>query len=149
MARSDFVTSEGIMSAIIDTLLSVGKALFGLRGELAKAKKDRKRDVAEFIDKIAKTIDDTAASLRVDQYPGGKCAELFAHSQQMEAAIGDLIGPLKARELASQLQEIWEIERLFGELKSDTGVERSRKLSVLDDAAGQFRATADFVRVSP
>jgi hypothetical protein len=137
------------MSAIIDTLLSVGKALFGLRGELAKARKDRKKDVADFIDTIAQTIDDTAISLRQAQYPGGKCAELFAHSKQLEAAIGDLIGQPKAIELATQLQEIWEIERLFGELASDTPPERTRKLSVLDEAAGQFRATAAFVRVSP
>ena len=137
------------MTAIIETLLSVGKTLFGLRGELAKARKDRKKDVADFIDAIAKTIDDTIGALRSNQYPGGKCAELFAHSKQMEAAIGDLIGQLKAQELAAQLQEIWEIEQLFGELQSVTPPERSRKLSVLDDAAGQFRATAAFVRVSP
>ena len=137
------------MSVIIETLLSVGKALFGLRGELAKARKDRKKDVADFIDTIARTIDDAAVSLRQNQYPGGKCAELFAHSQQMEAAIGDLIGEARARELAAQLQEIWEIERLFGELSADTPPERTRKLSVLDEAAGQFRATAAFVRVSP
>jgi hypothetical protein len=31
----------------------------------------------------------------------------------------------------------------------DTDDERQRKLSVLDQAAGQFRATAAFVRVSP
>jgi len=41
------------MSAIIDSLLSVGKALFGLRGELAKARKERKEKVADFIDILA------------------------------------------------------------------------------------------------
>jgi hypothetical protein len=137
------------VTTIIETLLSVGKALFGLRGELAKARKDRKKDVADFIDAIAQTIDDTAVALRSEQYPGGKCAELFAHSKQLEAAIGDLIGQLKAQELASQLQDIWEVERLFGELQSVTAAERASKLSVLDEAAGQFRATAAFVRVSP
>ncbi len=137
------------MSVIIDTLLSVGKALFGLREELAKARKERKQDVATFIDALAGTIDATAASLRASDYPGGRCAELFAHAQQLDAAIGDLIGHARAAELAAQLQQIWEIERLFGELQADTPAERSRKLSVLDVAAGQFRATAAFVRVSP
>lgn len=137
------------MSAIIDTLLSVGKALFGLRLELAKTRKDRKKDVADFIAAIAQTIDDTAAELRQAQYPGGKCAELLTHAAQMEAAIGDLIGEAKAIELGLRLQEISKIERLFAELQSDPAAERDRKLSVLDEAAGQFRATADFVRVSP
>ena len=137
------------MSLIVDTLLNVGKTLFGLRVELAKARKDRKVDVAGFIEQIATTIDATAAQLRDEIYPGGKCAELFGHSQHLEAAIGDLIGQLKARELAEQLKEVNEIERLYGELRSDTAPERQRKLTVLDEAAGQFRATAAFVRVAP
>lgn len=137
------------MSIIVDTLLSVGKALFGLRTELAKARKERKNEVADFIASLAKIIDETAASLRRDEYPGGQCAELFAHSQQLEAAIGDLIGLPKAVELTTQLEEVREIERLYAELHGDEPAERSRKLSVLDEAAGQFRAAAAFVRVSP
>lgn len=137
------------MSAIIETLMSVGQALFGLRGELAKVRKERKGAVADFIDAIARTIDQTASSLRIDQYPHGSCAELFEHAQNMSAAIGDLIGTRKADELASQLKEIWEIELLYDELKAETPAVRSRRLSVLDQAAGQFRATAAFIRVSP
>ena len=67
----------------------------------------------------------------------------------MEAAIGDLIGQAQARELGAQLAEVHEIEQLHYELSTDTDPDRLRKLSVLDQAAGQFRATAAFVRVSP
>ena len=67
----------------------------------------------------------------------------------MEDAIGDLVGEPQARDLASQLAEAYEIERLQAELESDNDADGQRKLSVLDQAAGQFRATAAFVRVSP
>jgi hypothetical protein len=137
------------MSAIVDTLLAVGKSLFGLRTELAKARQSRKQQVADFVACIAQSIEDASASLKQNAYPHGKCEEILAHSQHMEAAIGDLVGVPKAQELAAQLREVWEVELLFSELRSDPEPERDRKLSVLDQAAGQFRATAAFVRVSP
>ena len=137
------------MSTIIDTILTVGQKLFGLRIELAKARQTRKAAVADFLASIAQSIEEASALLRQGTYPHGKCQELLAHSQHMEAAIGDLIGPSQARDLATQLAEVHEIERLHAELGSNTDSDRQRKLSVLDQAAGDFRATAAFVRVSP
>ena len=134
---------------IVETLFDVGQKLFGLKIELAKARQNRKQQVAEFLAAIAQTIEDANAELRQGNYPHGKCQELFVHSQHMEAAIGDLVGQALAQALGAQLAEVYEIERLHAELGADTEVERQRKLSVLDQAAGQFRATAAFVRVSP
>ena len=134
---------------IIETILKVGEKLFGLRGELSKAKQARKQQVADFLAATAQTIEDASASLKQGLYPHGKCQELLMHSQHMEAAIGDLIGAQQAGDLGRQLKEVWEIELLFGELSCAAPTERERKLSVLDQAAGLFRATAAFVRVSP
>ena len=134
---------------IITTLLGVGTKLFGLRTALSKARKERKKAVSDFIAAIAQSIEDASGSLKQLQYPSGKCQELLAHSEHMEAAIGDLVGKAQAKELADQLRQVWEIEQLFGELKGVSDAERLRRLAVLDTAAGQFRATASFVRASP
>ena len=134
---------------IVETLFDVGQKIFGLKIELAKARQNRKQQVAEFLAAIAQTIEEANAELRQGNYPHGKCQELFVHSQHMAAAIGDLVGAQLAHELGTQLTEVYEIERLHAELSADTDAERQRKLSVLDQAAGQFRATAAFVRVSP
>ena len=134
---------------IVETLFDVGQKIFGLKIELAKARQNRKHQVAEFLAAIAQTIEEANAELRQGNYPHGKCQELFVHSQNMEAAIGDLVGQPLAQALGAQLAEVYEIERLHAELGADTEPERQRKLSVLDQAAGQFRATAAFVRVSP
>lgn len=137
------------MSTIIDAIFEVGKALFGLRLQLAKARQDRKDVVAAFLAAIAQSVEEASAQLKQGTYPHGKCQELLMHSQHMEDAIGDLVGQQQARELAAQLAEVHEIERLYGELGPDTDSDRQRKLGVLDQAAGQFRATSAFVRVSP
>ncbi len=134
---------------IVETLFDVGQKIFGLKIELAKARQNRKQQVAEFLAAIAQTIEEANAELRQGNYPHGKCQELFVHSQHMEAAIGDLVGQPLAQALGAQLAEVYEIERLHAELGADSDDERQRKLSVLDQAAGQFRATAAFVRVSP
>ena len=134
---------------IVETLFDVGQKIFGLKIELAKARQNRKQQVAEFLAAIAQTIEDANAELRQGNYPHGKCQELFVHSKHMEAAIGDLVGQALAQALGAQLAEVYEIERLHAELGLDTDDERQRKLSALDQAAGQFRAMAAFVRVSP
>lgn len=137
------------MSTIIEAIFSVGQKLFGLRAELSKARHDRKEIVADFIASIAQSIEEASAQLKQGNYPHGKCQELLAHSQHMEAAIGDLIGTHQAIDLASQLAEVHEVERLHAELGANNDIDRQRKLSVLDQAAGEFRATAAFVKVSP
>jgi hypothetical protein len=136
------------MVGIIETLFSVGQKMFGLKMELSKARSARKTVVADFLDAIAQSIEDASAQLRIHVYPHGKCQELLIHSQNMEAAIGDLIGEATARDLGLQLAEVHQIEQLYGELATDTETGRNRKLTVLDLAAGQFRATAAFVKVS-
>ena len=136
------------MVDIIDALFGVGQKMFGLKIELSKARLARKATVADFLDGIAQSLEDTSAQLKSNVFPHGKCQELLIHSQNMEAAIGDLIGETTARDLALQLAEVHRIEQLYSELIVNTETERKRKLSVLDQAAGQFRATAAFVKVS-
>jgi len=137
------------MDGIVGTLLDVGLKLFGLRGELSKARQARKQQVADFLNSIGKNIEDASTSLKQGIYPHGTCQMLLTHSQQIESSIGDLVGNQQAAELGSQLHEVWQIERLHSELGSQPQEERKRNLQVLDQAAGLFRATAEIVRVSP
>ena len=137
------------MSTIIETILNVGQKLFGLRNELAKAHQTRKQLVSEYLASIAQSVEEVSASLKQKIYPHGKCQEILTYSQKMEEAIGDLIGQVEAKSLGKQLGEVYEVERLYGELESDTEENKLGKLYLLDQAAGLFRATAAFVRVSP
>lgn len=137
------------MADIIGTIIDAAAKLFGLRGELSKARKERKQEVADFLAAIGKNIEEVSASLKQGQYPHGGCQVLLTHSQMMEQAIGDLVGEVRAREIANQLREVWEIERLHAEMGAMSPPEKQRSLDALDQGAGLFSATADIVRVSP
>jgi hypothetical protein len=137
------------LSVIVETIFKVGQALFGLRNELAKAREARKQKVADFLTLVGKSIEEASVLLKRGIYPGGVCQQILSHSNHMEAAIGDLVGQSEAQSFAAQLREVHEIEQLHGELASLSETDRGRKLANLDKAAGFFRATADFVRVSP
>lgn len=137
------------MPDIIGTLLDVALKLFGFRKELSQARQNRKQQVADFLLSIAGNIETVSTEIKKGNYPHGTCQTLLSHSQQMVPAIGDLIGEQQANELAGQLKEVWEIESLFKELDPKPPEEKQRSLHVLDQCAGLFRATADFVRVSP
>ena len=49
---------------IVETLFDVGQKIFGLKIELAKARQNRKQQVAEFLAAIAQTIEEANAELR-------------------------------------------------------------------------------------
>ena len=104
--------------------------------------------MAGFLDSIAENIKGASAELKLGNYPHGTSQILLSHSQQMEAAICDLVGKQEATALAAQLEEVHQIERLHGELGAQTPPEKERSLHVLDQTAGLFHATADFVRFS-
>ena len=134
---------------IVESLFEVGSVLFKLRDSLSTARQGRKQKVAEFIGGIAQIIEVTSAALKQGIYPHGSCQELLAHAEHMVQAVGDLIGEAKAAALADRLKEVWQIEKLYGQLQSAPPEQRDRSLGTLDQAAGLFRATAAYVLVSP
>lgn len=135
--------------SIIEAILVVAEKLFGLRGQLSEARHERKQTVADFLSAIATTLERTSVLLKQRRTPHAQCQELLAHSQNMKAAIGDLVGEQLAQELGAQLAEAHHVRQLQVELFSVGSEEQHARLSILDQAAGQFRATAAFVRVSP
>jgi uncharacterized protein DUF4231 len=134
-----------IMADIIGTLHEVGLKLFGLRESLSRARHERKQQVVDLFSSIAKNIEAASASLKQGIDPHGICQTLLLHSQQMGQAIGDLVGEPQATELGSQLREVLETGQLHAELGSKPPEEKQRSLHVLDQAAGLFKATADFL----
>ena len=137
------------MLATIKVILDIGRALFGLRGDMAKGRSDRKPAVAAFLAGIAETIENASAQLKSGVYPQGSCHELLLHSQRMEKAIGDLVGVAEASRLGQALERVHRLEDLHAEASRLTEAERVANFAELDRAAAEFRATAAFVRVSP
>jgi hypothetical protein len=55
----------------IKTLLDFGKTLFGFKADLKKAELERRKRIADYLDKIADSLRDTVAGFRANQLPQG------------------------------------------------------------------------------
>ena len=135
------------MIDIAKTIWEVGRGLFGVRGELQKARRDRRDRLANYFSDLASLIEEVSASLRTNQYPHGSCAQLQTLAQLMAKTLKGLADPDDAREYQEKLMRVWEIEQLFSQLQRQSNVKVNKCLAELDEAAGYFRATAAHLKV--
>jgi hypothetical protein len=135
------------MPDIISTIWDVGKGLFGLRGELEKARRDRRDRAAQYFSDLGSLIETTSASLKVRIYPHGSCAQLEQLALLMPKTLKGLLDEKDIEKYQQKLLKVWEIEQLFGQLHSVPKRSIPKKLEKLDEAAGYFRALAAHLRV--
>ena len=136
------------MLDIAKIILDVGKGLFGARNDLQKARRDRRDRLAAYFGDMAALIESVSASLKIQQYPHGSCAQLHALAQLMQKTLRGLVDPEEARAYQEKLMQVWEIEQLFGQLQSKPDPLVQKSLIQLDEAAGFFRATAAHLKVA-
>jgi hypothetical protein len=129
---------------IISLLLEVGKSLFEMKGKFDSVARERRRDVADYYERIGKTLEEVAATLEEGEFPHGNCEKMRVYAEQLPGTIGDVIGGAAASELAAKLMEAHKVEALFAEL--DGAADRDEKLAELEKAAGYFEASADSLR---
>ena len=132
---------------IAETLFKIGKELFGIFSKLDEKKLQRTIRVAEYFSNLAQIIEDTSAYLKQGNYPHGECENLRIHATKMKETIGDLIGDDEAEKYTKRVMDVWEIERMHGELIGVNDDERAKKLKTLDESAGYFRGVSAHLRV--
>ncbi|MEK6801963.1 MAG: hypothetical protein AABZ34_04760 [Nitrospirota bacterium] len=135
------------MLDLAKTIWEVGKEIFGIRGDLQKAQRDRRDRLANYFSELAELIESVSASLKIKQYPHGSCAQLHTLAQLMQKTLRGLVESGQAREFQDRLMRVWEIEQLFSQLQSKSDSVVRKRLIELDEAAGFFRATAAHLRV--
>ncbi len=133
---------------IAETLFNIGKDLFGIFSALDDKKLQRKIRIADYFSNLAQIIEDTSAYLKRGDYPHGECENLRMHAQMMTPTIKDVIGESEAEAYTARVMEVWEIERMYGELIGVDEDEKNRRLRTLDEAAGYFRAVAAHLRIA-
>ena len=132
---------------MIELLLKLGQAIFGLRKDFQQADIAKRGRAADFLSAIAEAIEVTSAQLREGRYPAGSCQQLLVFSDEFPAVMGAIIGATKAETFATQLKDVHRIEQLYGELQGLPESERELRLRKLDETAGLFRATAACLKV--
>ena len=132
-------------STVLDiarTLLDIGKTLFGLRSDFEKTRRDRRERLAVYFSDLAALIESVSASLRLNRYPHGSCAQLQTLASLMKKTVKGIVTEAEAQDYQDRLMRVWEIEQLFDELQGLSKEKAERKLVALDEAAGYFRALA-------
>ncbi len=129
------------------TILDVAKGIFGLQTEFGKARRDRRDRLAVYFGDLASLIESVSASLKINQYPSGSCAQLHQLASMMKVTVKGLVKNEEAEAFQSRLMQVWEVEQLFAELQAMSAERAKKKLSQLDEAAGYFRAVAAHLRV--
>jgi hypothetical protein len=134
------------MGTELAVLVELGKSLFDLRDAFKNAKRERKDRIATLLDSIGHCLDEVAKSLRQNQYPSMRCAEMRTYAIELPNTIDDAIGPQKAAMYGQQLMSAHAVEQLYVALQNDP--ERDQKLMQLEDTAGTFCALAGLTRAS-
>lgn len=129
---------------MIDTILSVAKALFDFKGEFDKSRRDRKDRIAQYFEEISKCLAEISSELKAHKYPYGKCAEMRTYADRLPRTVGDIIGKNEAQRLAKDLESAHEVELLFNQLEGSPN--RRRDLAKLEEASGIFKALANSLR---
>jgi hypothetical protein len=129
----------------IKTLFDFGKTLFGFKADLEKAELERRKRIADYLDKVADSLIDTVAGFRDNQLPHEACGALSGYVRSLIEAVGTSIKPEQLEHYSSLLSSAALTRQLLYEVESAD--EKEKALADLELAGGEFKAIANFLRV--
>ncbi len=129
-------------------LLEVGKTTFDLFGKVQIKNANRREKVADYLNEIAKTINETVKVFKKGDIPHGSCAKMEQLAKLLPESIGDFIGKSQAKELGEKLLRAHNIETFMYGIPKKGKKERDASITKLEQAAGFFEATAIALRAS-
>jgi hypothetical protein len=129
----------------IKMLLNFGKALFGFKADLEKTNLERRKRIADYLDKVADSLCNIVAGFRDNRLPHGACGALEGYVRSLIEAVGTSIEPEQLEYYSSLLSDAALTRQLLYEVQSAD--EKEKALADLELASGEFSAIANFLRV--
>jgi len=140
-------------------LVTASKAIFEITSRFGEKKdaqgqtnekenKERRENIALYYLEIAATIKEAAQTFRAGQVPHGSCGKMLGLAQLLPEVIADFVEKARATELADQLREAHNLERLLSDLSQSDAQERERRIGMMEEAAGYFEAAAASLRAA-
>ncbi len=130
--------------SIIGDIISVAKEIRGYKERFTDAKQERRADIGNYFSSISACLEGTYESLKKDEIPHMRCAEMETYANLLPVTLGEDIGKDKAEELSNRLLRSHEVELLWSEFNSDP--EAKKELPKIAEAAGVFAALATSVK---
>ena len=129
---------------MIKGLWDLAKEIMSLSQAISSKKEARNKKLADLLEHIGVTVQDTFNKLSQGQYPGGNCEQLRVFSEELYTHLDPVLGSQRALELSSKLDRVHEVELLFSDLQSGR-IDKS-ELNYLEEASGHFIASAKLLR---
>lgn len=132
----------------LSLLIDVGKIALDLLGKSQVKQDARRKDVADYLAEIAKTIQDAANVFKKGEVPHGSCETMRALALALPETIGDFIGKDEALDLQDKLLRAHNIEKFMIDLGKNDKKERAGTIAKMEQASGLFNAAAITLRAS-
>ncbi len=129
---------------IIEDIIDVAEALFGLRDSLSKAQKEKRDQMADYFQGVSVCLAATYEALTADVVPHRRCAELSLYADSLREVVKGFIEDSKAWKLSDLLGRSHLVEGLWEDFNADP-VKR-KELPVMAEASGIFLALSNSVR---
>ena len=144
----DLLVRAEVVSALDDFkgLHEVSRSLSRESERLRMAERDRRIDMARLFEHISGCFAAVSGQIRAGRVPHGKCSELFAYAQRLPDKIRKELGDDEAERLGSMLRSAFNVEGVAMRLP-DVPADKEPYLKEVDEAAGEFQALANLVRV--
>ena len=141
---------------VVDEIFSVAKSLLAIKNNFSKAKKERRRELANYFENISKCLEDTATELRAGNTPHGNCGKMLGYAQMFTKKVDGILDKDLAEVFSRKLVGAYKIEHALdgfeGIMANNlmTEVENQQRaydtLALMEQASGEFFALADFIR---
>jgi len=127
---------------VIDTILSVAKALSGFQDVLRKSDEERRNQMAEYFKTVSTCLHEIATS---ETFPAQKFAAFEFYAQQLPDTVGDEIGHEAAARLAKQLLAIAQAREAFA--RRDSESELKSNIAQVEEASGLLEGLANTIKL--
>ena len=129
------------MDEIVQNIYSFAKKIFNLKKKLSEADRQKRNDIANYLDTVSGLLQEIHDSLKIDIVPHGKCKEFEHYAKKMPKVITKQIVE-DVQKLSDMLLEADKV--LWEEL--NVAEDKARELRKMDEAAGWLRGTANTIR---
>lgn len=132
--------------ALISSLLEISNVFFSLRERFFSSK--RRKELGAWLYELGALIDNTAVMIEQNNYPHNNCSRMINLVDQFPHIFSDVFSKIEIKKLQTQMFQVTEIERMFGELSQINLDDRKRNIIELYEIAGGFMAVGDTLKHS-
>ena len=134
-----------ILTGIL-AFLQIANLVFTLRDKL-KTTEDEKAALSEGLINIGHLIYSVAEDLNKGQYPGGKCHQMELYAANLESILKNKISEKDLERLREALNQSLNVEKLLGELNSQTPESKNKNIEILEIAGSSFIASGEIIKL--